>query len=502
MRIFVSYARVDRPYCIQIAEVLDFHEVWYDQKLAGGKQWWKEIQRRIEWCEGLIYLMSSESLASDYCRKEFENALALGKHIFPVLIDKEAQVPEDISELQYIDFREGLTVEAVRDLLRAIYTTEHLDWNKKSSSSQETKPESDTSEKENQSDLTKAVRAMEVGQFELAIELIEALKERREKPVFIDLDKMLSEAREALSKDKLRRQMEQEYRDIFLLVQSPVTRNIGLDAFRKFRETYPDYDPDQIANILRESPPALTLRTRLNQVSARIPLLEWCEVPAGDVRIETVDKGGSTHVEGFLMARYPVTNMQYHLFLQAPNGYRDPSWWDYSPEARAWRASVNKIQASAYKGADRPRENVNWYDARAFCNWLGFILKAKITLPLLRQRQRAVMGDDDRGYPWGDVFDKRFCNTRESDTRMTTVVNRYPEGVGPYDIYDLAGNVWEWCLDTVPDEEANSENAFKVVVHGGAFLSPYTRAHVAHNLLVPPQIRYASIGFRVIALGD
>jgi len=500
MRIFVSYARVDRPYCVQIVEVLDFHDVWYDQKLVGGNQWWKEIQRRLEWCEGFIYLFSAESLSSEYCRQEFETAQALGKHVFPVLIDKNVQIPADLSILHYINLSDGLTVEGVRDLLRAIYTAEQQDWQHKAAGSGDT---SSTNEPDdtNDSALTSAIRAMELGHYTRAIDLIHALKETKEKPVFIDLDKMLVEAEAALTRDHLRQQMEREYRDIYHLIRAPITRAIGVEAFNKFRKTHPAYDPDKLVEQVDQvavKPPSLL--SRLNQASARVPLLEWCEIPAGKVRLESGGRGESTHVDSFLMARYPITNIQYHLFLKAPKGYSDPSWWDFSPEARAWRESATKPLGSVYKGADRPRENVNWYDARAFCNWLSAVLKADIVLPTLRQRQRAVMGAMIACYPWGDVFDKNRCNTREGDVRMTTVVNRYTNGASPYEVYDLAGNVWEWTTDTAPDEDPRSEHGYKVVVHGGAFLSPYSRAHVAHFLLVPPQTRYGSIGFRAICL--
>ncbi len=83
MRIFVSYARVDKPFCIQIVDTLDVHETWYDQRLYAGQNWWKEILRRLDWCESFVYLLSPDSISSEYCRKEFELAQSLGKHIVP-----------------------------------------------------------------------------------------------------------------------------------------------------------------------------------------------------------------------------------------------------------------------------------------------------------------------------------------------------------------------------------------------------------------------------------
>ncbi len=61
MRLFLSYARVDKPYAIQVVNMLDIHEIWYDQRLYAGQDWWREILRRLDWCDGFIYLLSPDS---------------------------------------------------------------------------------------------------------------------------------------------------------------------------------------------------------------------------------------------------------------------------------------------------------------------------------------------------------------------------------------------------------------------------------------------------------
>ena len=95
-----------------------------------------------------------------------------------------------------------------------------------------------------------------------------------------------------------------------------------------------------------------------------------------------------------------------------------------------------------------PRENVNWYEAMAFANWLGAQLRMTITLPTVAQWQRAAKGDDDRYFPWGDDYDEDRCNTVETGLKQTTPVDRYRKGASPYGVYDMAGNVWEWTLNS------------------------------------------------------
>ena len=123
MRIFVSYARVDKPYCLQIVNMLSVHDVWYDQRMYAGQQWWKEIMRRLDWCEGFVYLLSPESVASDYCRHEYELARKAGRHIFPVLINQEANLPSDSQARQSADFSQGLTVESTRSSTTSSWAT-------------------------------------------------------------------------------------------------------------------------------------------------------------------------------------------------------------------------------------------------------------------------------------------------------------------------------------------------------------------------------------------
>src|SRR5574338_719951 len=108
MKLFVSYARVDRPYCTQVVDLLDAHNVWFDQRLYAGQDWWKEIQRRLDWCDGFIYLLSPDSVVSQYCVREYELAKAARKHIFPVIIRDNTQMPESLRMVQHVDLSKGI----------------------------------------------------------------------------------------------------------------------------------------------------------------------------------------------------------------------------------------------------------------------------------------------------------------------------------------------------------------------------------------------------------
>lgn len=506
MRLFISYARIDKPFCLQIIDTLDVHDIWYDQRLYAGQRWWPEIQRRLAWCDGFVYLLSPDSVASKYCRDEYKIACDLGKHIFPVLIHEGTPLSEELGLMQYADFSQGVTPEAVKTLLSSIYLTE-----KKIEPT--TSPDNGTPtpivvpklpEINPATVVGEAALALEKGNFDQAVFLLRQAKEIGYKPRFIDLDALLKEAEIALERQTRMREAEREYKQIAALVKYETTRVLGCESFTAFHEQYPEYDPENLA-IVCDSLHISVASVLPKKVDFTLPLLDWCDIPAGMVTIEIAGKNGHSrhmtfHVEAFEMSKYPVTNAQFQAFVEDPEGYTKAEWWDYSHHARDWRGKNPHPKPPRFKGDDRPRENVTWYEAVAFTRWLSTKLAATVCLPTEQQWQRAVQGDDGRLYPWGNDFDPSRCNTSESRIRMTTFVSRYPNGVNPQGVFDLSGNVWEWCLNTNSGHEdhiditSNGDRA----VHGGSFIGVCERAQAPFRFYLSPNYFYATIGFRLV----
>lgn len=508
MQLFASYSRLDKPYCLQILSTLEVHEVWFDHRLYGGQQWWKEILRRLEWCEGFIYFLSPESIASEYCRKEYNIARGLGKHIFPVLIHDQTPLPSDLRELHYVDLSKGMTPEGVKALLSAIHLAE------RSGKSTSAIPVTNISSVDirapsanPQTAITEAALALEKNDFDRAVFLLKQLREKGYTSKFIDLEKLLRDAEESLEKQTYLREAEREYKQIAALVTRLRSSNLGCEAFHAFQKAFPDYDPQHLSVICSEA--GLKIASvdspALKKPVFSLPLLEWCEVPAGIITVENPLKNGSGssytfYVDPFFMSKYPVTNAQYQVFVDDPDGYCKTEWWQYSAHAMAWREKNPQPKLARFRGDDRPRENVTWYEAMAFCYWLSAKTGLKITLPSQQQWQRAVQGDDNRPYPWGKKFDSSRCNTRESGIKMTTPVNRYPDGVGPFGVFDLAGNVWEWCLNAEQSGDAEFDITIDAhrAVHGGSFIGVQERAQAGFRFYLSPMYFYATIGFRLV----
>ncbi|MCA0453029.1 MAG: SUMF1/EgtB/PvdO family nonheme iron enzyme [Chloroflexi bacterium] len=515
MRIFVSYARVDKPFCIQIVDTLDVHETWYDQRLYAGQNWWKEILRRLDWCESFVYLLSPDSIASEYCNKEFELAQSLGKHIVPVLIRSDVVLPDNLKDMQYVDLTNGITIEAVKILLNSIYIAER----KKNpptlpiTSDQVAPPTANPANV-----ISVAATAMENGQFDQAVFHLKQAKENGFTSRFINLDALLQEAETALERLSYLREAEREYKQIADLVKLSRTRKLGLEAFEAFRRDYPDYDPDEMAQLISKPDTSkkailpITSPKEAKLISFTLPLLEWCDIPQGALTNGDSDKQNKTPqiiVPKFRMSKYPVTHSQFSVFCSDSDGYSNTKWWEYSPEAYNWRINNPEPKPGRFRGDERPREMVNWYDAVAFCRWLSIKTQTFISLPTANEWQRAARGDDNRIYPWGNVFDKNRCNTRESEIKMTSLVMRYANGVSPYNVYDMAGNVWEWCLNAKPKQDINDQlmNADDQIdltlageraVFGGSFVSAYQRSQISFHYYLDPLCYHATIGFRII----
>jgi hypothetical protein len=220
------------------------------------------------------------------------------------------------------------------------------------------------------------------------------------------------------------------------------------------------------------------------------PDIVWCAIPAGSVTLEGAK--GTFEVAPFSMSKYPVTYRQYKAFLDHPEGYRASKFWK--------GLEHNQEPGEQYRAIDNhPAENVSWYDATAFCRWLSSRLGFDVRLPHESEwQQAATSGNAAYVYPWGPEWLGNCANTWESRLSRTTAVGVYPHGASAQQVFDLSGNVWEWCQNQ-NDPSSRKKDAERVL-RGGSWNDDPEYARAALRGVYGPDIRTSGIGFRVVCV--
>jgi hypothetical protein len=233
-----------------------------------------------------------------------------------------------------------------------------------------------------------------------------------------------------------------------------------------------------------------------NQIS--IPYLEWCSIPTGKLKLENQ----TFTVPPYKLSKFPVTYSQYELFVEA-GGYKNQAYWtklgwewkkDKSNPQRYWKLRSWHI-------SHHPVIGVTWYEAIAFCNWLSQLGAITIRLPTEWEWQFAAQGVKDRLYPWGNNFEKAKCNSAESELGGTTPVDKYEPGVSPFGLYDMAGNVLEWCLNDYEDiTTIDTEKFTYKVLRGGSWKQSSALATTRFRQKQYPDAHSFNIGFRLLSV--
>ncbi len=219
-------------------------------------------------------------------------------------------------------------------------------------------------------------------------------------------------------------------------------------------------------------------------------MMEWIDIPAGSVMLDGVS--GEFEVAPFRIAKYPVTNAQFAEFIEDV-GYKDECWWD------ALAHFPGSPRASDWKDADAPKLEVNWFEAMAFTRWMSDRSGLAVRLPTEWEWQWAAVGDSGWAYPYGSTFDAEKCNCKESGIGRTNTVTRYMDVKTHFGVADMAGNVWEWCLNegVLPDnmQLTGGENR---ALRGGSWNNAGAQAKTTFRSHRAARTRTFNIGFRMI----
>ncbi len=213
----------------------------------------------------------------------------------------------------------------------------------------------------------------------------------------------------------------------------------------------------------------------------------WHEGPQHTVRLSP-----------FYITATEITNAQYGKFLAA-TGHPAPLYW----------------QDKNLNAPEQPVVGVTWHDAVAFAAWLSRVTGQTYRLPTEAEWEAAARGGlVAQPFPWGMTppeQDGRFLanfNPTPYDKdgfRYTAPVRSFPPN--GYGLYDMAGNVAEWCLDWYdakayqqrqPVNPTGPAAGTAKVLRGGSWYSRARELRCAARQFAPPQQADGFIGFRVV----
>lgn len=136
----------------------------------------------------------------------------------------------------------------------------------------------------------------------------------------------------------------------------------------------------------------------------------------------------TVYLDSFYIDKYEVTNAQYGEFIQA-TGHPAPIYWN------------NEL----YNQSEQPVIVITWEDAKAYAEWAGK------RLPTEAEWEKAARGTDGRIWSWGNEWDATKLNSNDVGAIdgyiYSSPVGSFPQGVSPYGVHDMMGNVWEWIAD-------------------------------------------------------
>ncbi len=204
----------------------------------------------------------------------------------------------------------------------------------------------------------------------------------------------------------------------------------------------------------------------------------------------------------FYIDQYEVSVAQFAQFLRSLGSHAPSACLGYT----CARTKLETVQSHIYTGPaynveagfeNYPVNNVTWYGALAYCQWAGG------RLPTEAEWEFAARGTDGRLYPWGNAAPEDTLAVFGSQRyEALQPVDSLPEGISPFGLFHMAGNVWEWTMTpylptyatpAAPATPVPALARFARVLRGGSWRSAPEALRVTNRRGADP-LRFDSFG--------
>ncbi|MDX1902326.1 MAG: SUMF1/EgtB/PvdO family nonheme iron enzyme [Gammaproteobacteria bacterium] len=194
-------------------------------------------------------------------------------------------------------------------------------------------------------------------------------------------------------------------------------------------------------------------------------------------------------LSSFRIAKYPVTNYEYLVFLKETQHDDLPTAWQFG--IYDFTKSNHPVYGIQPKSADN------------YAAWISEKTKRSFRLPTEYEWEYAAAGPNRNEFPWGNIFSTEHANTLESSIYSTTPIGIYSQGQSYFGCYDMAGNVEEYVASNyftypggkdIRDDLSQPDNYR--VARGGSFTrhADLARCRRRHGFYNKP---IYTIGFRL-----
>ena len=158
---------------------------------------------------------------------------------------------------------------------------------------------------------------------------------------------------------------------------------------------------------------------------------------------------------------------------------------------------------SVFKGAKLPAINVSWFDSQEFIKKLNAKTAGGYRLPTEAEWEYACRAGTTTAYSFGDKITPKDANYNDSKIGKPMKVGSYfPNKFG---LYDMHGNVWEWCEDwyaaypreSVVDPKGPETGTYRILRGGGFITDDASALSFGRIHLRTPDLQYPGMGFRL-----